>query len=308
MITDLEKLIPSKDVRKYIEETHSGFTPTEEATLIYLSRTIDYDSKIELLRNISKNINDENLKKEIEERTSLMNKVKNKFLQKEPDCFYKLAYYYNWDKSWIEYNEIFTTFESVKNYVEKEIQEDNWLEESPLKLKIEKWYIKDGKDEYIYGIFDLNFNLLKIRIANITELEDKKDFTYKYVEIPQPFRRGDLVKDITNNNVYIITYPLDEEDYKKDVERNKELKQKDDIDVSDIDLCVEKLDEGGFNEGHLYPPNAEFVDVKKEFENEEDFSLSKEAKDLLCNASLLLRGQNNLEVFGISFKDYLKTF
>lgn len=303
MVIGLSSLIPSKDVKAYIKEKGVEFSLQEEATLVYLSR-LDYDVKINFLKKIAENCADDNkLKKEIDARITYMNSLKNKFLAQEEKVIYTVAMHYNSDSdyNWETESLVFSKLEDAKNYLKQEIQDDAFLEEAPTKLKIIKKYVDTNPEEYIYAIFDTDFNLKDINtvcVKSFGEEDDSKDFTYSFVEIPHPFRRGDLVKDINTNKVYIVTYPKDDVDYKEDIERNKQLT----LDAFDIGLYVEKLDKNRFNEYYIIPTQLEFIDLH-EIEN-----MDEAEKDYLNSISRLLKGEESLEAFSLAQKDYLRIF
>lgn len=323
MIIPIEKLIPSKDVRKYIEEQKKDFTPEEEATLIYLSNSLDFENKLDFLKRISLYCEslDSKLSKEINRVVQQMNGEEIKLLREENNSFYTVTYYYPTYNTWDKYEEVFSTFEKAKEFVTSQFLEDEWLEESPTKIKIRKWYIDKKDGEWIQGEYNINFKLVDIQYSNIKdfeEFENKKDFTWNYVEIPHPFRRGDIVKNLVDGKIYIVTYPKDDVDYELDIERNKKFKEENKIDIFDMGLYLEGLKKDQFTESHALPSNLEFVD----FENEPNYKGSKNSKtevvtmfkvldetkkDLLKETSSLLKGDGCLELFTQAYRDYLKS-
>lgn len=322
MIIPTEKLIPSKDVRKYMEEQKKDFTPEEEATLVYLSNSLDFETKLDFLERISLYCKQPNpsLSKEIDKVVQQMNAEKIKLLKEEKEAFYTFSYYYPFSDTWDKYEEVFSTFEKVMKFAVDQTQEDDWFKEAPTKIKIRKCYIDKEDAEWIQGEYTIDFKLMDILYSNIKEFEitDGKDFTWKYVEIPHPFRRGDIVKNIIDDKIYIVTYPKDDEDYKFDIERNRKFKKENRIDAFDIGLYVEGLDEDQFTEHHVIPSNLEFVNL----ENEANYKgtknpktgvetvfkvLDKTEKDFLKETSLLLKGKSCLEMFTQAYKEYLRS-
>lgn len=302
MIIGLNSLVPSKNVKAYIKEKSVEFSLQDEATLVYLSK-LDYDVKIAFLKKIAENCIDDNkkLKEEIDARVAKMYSVKNKFFAQEENVVFKVAMHYNYDSdhSWETENLIFSKIDDAKNYLKKEIQEDNFLEEAPTKLRITKTYIDTNPVECIFAEFDIDFNLKNVDTVSIKGFEESStDFTYNFVEIPYPFRRGDLVKDINTNKIYVVTFPKDDADYNEMVENNKQL----DLSAFDIGIYIEKLDKNRFTKSYVFPTQLEFVDLD-EIEN-----IDEAEKDYLNSISRLLKGEESLEMFSLIEKDYLRLF
>lgn len=304
MIIGLNSIVPSKDVKAYIKENNIEFTLEEEATLVYLSR-LDYDVKIAFLKKIAENCSNEDskLKEEINARVAKMLAIKNKFFSQEENVIYTVALHYNYYNSWDKESLVFSKIDDAKKYLKEEVQDDNFLEESPNILRITKTYIDTNPEEYMYATYDVDFNLKDIDTVSIKDFEeDATDFTCSFVEVLHPFRRGDLVKDINTDKVYIVTYPKNDNEYFKDVEKNKKFKEENKIDAFDIGLYVEELDENRFIEAHILPTQAEFVDL----DTIESFDETK--KNYLNSISRLLKGEESLEMFSEMQRDYLKIF
>lgn len=96
------ELIPSKDVREYLEEKGVVFTDFEKATLIYNHSEMNFIEKAAYLKGLMEQTENETLKEEIQDRLSYDKLCLSRFYENNGDYIYELEAYDPEDKTFYE--------------------------------------------------------------------------------------------------------------------------------------------------------------------------------------------------------------
>lgn len=209
----LEVMVASKDVRKYLEDINFQFTDRQKASLIYHTISeIPYLMKSKLLRDITSKTDDTYLKNEIDIELTYEDKMYNKFqLNNDRSIFY--VYILNDDYKYdIErglnppINSYFMDFKDAYNSCIKSNEEfliyrvksneeiDNvggeYIEECHR-------YKYNNKGEMIEGYYHIDDDVYD-------SLDEFVPFTDNFIDIPVPFKFGDIVRNIYNNTYGVI--------------------------------------------------------------------------------------------------------
>lgn len=328
-----EKIIPSKDVRDYCEKIGHHFTLSEQATLVFNNPLLNFDEIDSLLEKIliscGESDEDKKLKKELEEQLEFDKKIKKIFYNEEkavidpsgfdaaqpPLFFYSISWDYGdeWDD---DHYCFFSTFDGCKKHIEKEFANDEKHGWEKRPFRITKKYLDPIKSsKYISVTFSPDFELEDIYSLGFgdevfTECVPRENnrFEDNYVEVPHPFRKGDIVKSLAKGRFCkeasegLVCRPEDEEDYNAGIEHHKKLKARNLIDFSDICLNVEylcgKKGDWDFSHDHPYIPTLVYAELPASTEQE------KARKELFEVAQELLRGEGSLEIYGYTMRSY----
>jgi len=293
-----EKGIPSKAVRDYCSKLNHNFNCSELATLIFNNSTLfwtELDMELLSLSDFSLTEEPENsiLRNQIKERLAYDKFLQEKYFAEEPEQFYKIEI----PKQDFQEETCFSTLSAAFDFYLKEC--DKTVSDY---FYIIKCYLNQ-KDVQIYGKFKSSLlekacpdtsDLLSLSCWKIETIEfSNKRFEFAFIDVPFPFRKGDLVKSIGSSDIGLMNLCKDEEDYKRFKEVQAKIKKKlpTHIDITDVSLNVEYLyhleDKNTFSHDHPYIPLVEYAVVP---EDNPDY-------DLLCVAQDLLKGKGSLEVF-----------
>ena len=123
----------------------------------------------------------------------------------------------------------------------------------------------------------------------------KEHFANAFIEVPFPFRNGDLVHTIGDSKIAIFSSCKDEKDYKKGIKFRQNLQKKGaGLDTTDISCRVESLEPSYKNPQQLcfqhYHPSLLTLEYAELKEDDENYVLLKTAQELM-------QGRGSLEVF-----------
>ena len=261
------ELIPSKDVREYIKETSRTFIDFEKAAIIFNLYLPFYQMQHEL-KTIAENTKDNVLKAQLVERIEMdienieafklniegfVYSVNSYEYEKEPFvCGYfataDLAYDHGkrqGRKFDIEKYQIvgFNGSEAKKiksywnPYLFKTLESDKQVEEHEY-----------GGDAVAKFCFDKKGTLRNFWSSEISHSDEKKlnmlfnpmRFENAYVDIPNPFEAGDIVKLTTNGGYGVVK--TTQKEWK---EYNEKMKATNCADFSDVNIIVDILLENG---------------------------------------------------------------
>lgn len=199
------ELIPSKDVRVYLESLNWKFSDHDKATMIANLSIPETDICLELDK-ILKMTEDQKLKKMIQSR-SKHNEASIEALKRiQCPCVYLVTHYD--EDGEIEEDGLFATFELAKRFGESRQMEysivkkriiDNVLKDEDLEMNL--GYVSFTEDGKIWSLlsremeYDENDN---------EEDEDGRLLEDHYVVIPHPFQYGDIVRDIRDGTCGVI--------------------------------------------------------------------------------------------------------
>lgn len=210
---ELEAMIPSETVRKYVMETGWTFTDREKAILLMMS-DIPLKEQHARLRALRDNTEDSVLKerltqyldsedkgiRELKENADRRYIYVLKLCDSAERDYYTVGYFYDYDAAYKcglkKYQELKLYSFEVEKYLIQETPEED-------KCRVAEIRFKNGKD-YTFSAYDPDY-----------------DYRYfeAYFEVPNPFERGDIVKiDCRGTEEYGIV-ETSQKEWKEDVKR-----------------------------------------------------------------------------------------
>lgn len=295
------ELIPSKDVRAFMQNLGREFTDAEKATIIYNLRE-DRTKRFDELRKLMEATNDLTLKKEIQERFDYENKMFDSFATARQDCVYVLCYcdYESEDGRMIT-EEYFSNLEAARKWglsLEQDYQVD--------KVRIQT-IAECDPDEDLYerigsANYDENGILTYIQSDEVDEKENPRynddecqRFELAYVTIPHPFKHGDVVRNVITGGIGIVYSWNSKWDWDKFEAYLHECGLSGDY--PDIGMNVEMLHENGdFCHTHPSPLELEYANLTK----------ADREYDVMDAASELFKGHGSIEYLQMMIEEYLK--
>ena len=277
------ELIPSKDVREYLEEKGVVFTDFEKATLIYNHSEMSFIEKAAYLKRLMEQTENEILKGEIQERRSYDELCLNKFYENNGDYIYELEVYDPEDKTFYEKG----YFKSGQMAVDcgKKFQEGFSVHKILLLTEgkePEECYADCVSAVYFdnQGVVRSYYSLEAEWTAKKVEIDPSR-FENAYIRIPHPFSNGDFVRVKNNSRVKDEVCII--ECYNSDF--NEESENQCYFDYSDASLRVFYIyGAARFGHEHVKIPDVEFARPK---EDDPKYRL-------LCCAQSLVRGHGSL--------------
>lgn len=197
----IAELIPSKDVREYLEEQGRVFTDFEKATLIYNHTGMSYTEKAVHLKGLMEQTENETLKEEIQDRLSYDELCLSRFFENNGDYIYELQVYDPEDET--SYEQGYYKSGAVAVGCGKKFRE-NFSVHKILLLTEEK-EPEECRSDYASTVYFDNQGLVRGYYSSEVEWTAKKPeiaserFENAYIKIPHPFSNGDFVR-IRNND------------------------------------------------------------------------------------------------------------
>ena len=289
----IDSIVPSKDMREYHEKLNYTYDDYITAALISWSN-MPYFRKLDELKKLRAGSVDENLIKQLDEYIDYMEySFKSLKFNEDKEYIYKLSA--QWSENG-DYEEVgyFVNYEDALDFSNR-IVEVNKSIDKIWTVKSKKDYV-DIEDDYINdsgGSVSLakDGTILYCWAHDVPEppIEDKT-FHSSYIPIPYPFRQGDVVRILCDNNRLGIVHGC-----KTDEEIEQEYeKHKDHFDYSDYQVVVESYyynstnDNFGWGHQHISPLNLEFVEIDRK--NIDEGS----EENLMLAASYLVKGKEVL--------------
>lgn len=280
------EFIPSKDVRDYCKSIEHEFSDFEKATIIYNSYMTE-EEKRKALKELAHVTDDENTKTQIYERLEFDAKKIANFKNNCGEYIYTVV-----TEEEGEISGYFSAFDLAVEYGRNQ----------KYKFKIGKYKIM-GKELLIsdHLIGEVNFNemgkIISLWSKELLEEEAKFDsdivqrFESRYIDIPNPFERGDIVRILPNGDVGIVETSRKDWDKYMEMITNGVF-----VDWSDASITVTYLlDDGGICHSHINPFYLEKINS---WTNEKQWRFIQQA-------SCLLKGEGSLDYF-ISLYDELR--
>ena len=278
----------SKDVEACMERTGRQFTDFERAALIYNSHLPYMDIRREL-ESIQDTTRDEALKKQIWERLSYERKGMEQFLENTAGYVYAVRIYEAATHDFSEYNDICGYFadpedafghgrdQKVRFDIEKyQIVGWNQTEAKKSKCYINPYLYNEAKTEELImevaytGMpeavmrYDEKGMLCSFEVdelpcsmeKNLEFMFDPNRFENAYIDIPNPFEAGDIVRLITGEGYGVVVDT--QETWKK---RNEKMKSSKTADRFDMGITVKMFfADGQIWEGHICPIWLEYYE------------------------------------------------
>lgn len=296
MVDELNALIPSEYVRNYVLETGWVFTDEQKAVLL-VNGELSLKEQCSRLRVLQKTV-DQSLQERIE-----------KYLNSEDLKFQ--AFKENSDKAYIYILKVEEEDDSYPGILPAEYYFDLDLaygcgRETNLPFMIEKYLVaapgigsqsnlvtafmkfnKDGEAVYFYGAIQGD--------------DREPEYFYDFIEVPNPFERGDIVRIVGTEDYGIVD--TSQKWWKSTLTKykNGELLWKD-WDFSEVQIRVELLcEDGSFSHCHINPLRLE------RYQPEEAWDKCSAMDKLLLQASYICRGEGSLEMLYLSTMAYRRS-
>lgn len=290
------ELIPSKDVRKYLAEQSREFSDFEKATLIYNHPELDLSEKEQALKELAKSTQDEQLIRQINERIEDNNRHFEAFINHRDGFIYVLVDNQELDEGY------FASYIIAKKYgleshapfsVKKVRLVSEEKQSAPLHDENSEWSV--GKYSCGEVCHDEGGNIKRFWDVELDESpvhfftpEDRARFELSYIDIPYPFRAGDIVHVLGSDEIGVVMGPRSETEYQNWREKFNKMKADGSIDYRDCAVTVNFIDDNGkFSHSHPMPIWLEYAELS-------DDNPRKEA--LECARDLLI-GECDFESF-----------
>lgn len=248
-------LIPSKDVREYMEKNGRVLTDFEKAALIYEHDMIGCEKKAEMLKELADSTQDMRLKRQIQERLAYKQECLERFYEKQEGMIYQLSVYVPEDRNDEEYG-YFASGELAVTCGKKFKQ---IFTVSKIKLTMEE---KSEEDCEVESASHVTYNKCgelvqywneEVLWKGEEDMYDNDRFEDAFVDLPYPFRTGDLVRILGRGVMGIVQGDRTEEEYQEWKKWLREKQIQIGCDSTDSTLIVEIPDEDGAF-GHYHVP------------------------------------------------------
>lgn len=235
-------LIPSKDMREYLQKINHHFSDAEIASLIYNVSRLSWKEQRERLKELAGKTDDQELKNQILELVEVQLKAVEDFKTLEPGFIYT-----------VETTERSGKLELVgfANDYETAYQ-SGLLSEDEFEIRKEKLLVSDdqeeGRCEIIY--FDADGEIRNTYLPEDViwdKYASNEHFTTRYYYVPTPFFLGDVVYHLGYDEYGIVMENADEEEKKK----TDAFLKKCGADESDIEVRICTFSDGEWT-GHLH--------------------------------------------------------
>ena len=259
----MRELIPSKDVREYMEKKGKKLTDFERATLAYNYPGLSIEERLELLKEIMDTTQDQKLLGQIRERIAHHKKCVEKFYENKKGMMYVLETYDEDDwrpADWCYFASGELAYASGKKLGECF---------SIAKYRIFEKEI-DMEEDGHYSVSNLHYdekgdlwNCSSDEVAWEGELDedDEERFEDAYVDLPYPFRTGDLVREVGCDEIGVVQSERTDEEYELFRTRAEKMRQEGHFNsYGDASIPVEYPDENGnFGHSHVLIANIEYA-------------------------------------------------
>ena len=259
----MRELIPSKDVREYMEKKGKKLTDFERATLAYNYPGLSIGGRLELLKEIMDTTQDQKLLGQIRERIAYHKKCVEKFYENKKGMMYVLETYDEDDwrpADWCYFASGELAYASGKKLGECF---------SIAKYRIFEKEIDMEKDGH-YSVSNLHYdeksdlwNCSSDEVAWEGELDEDDDerFEDAYVDLPYPFRTGDLVREVGSDEIGVVQSERTDEEYELFRKRAEKMRQEGYFNsYGDASIPVEYPDvNGNFGHSHVLIANIEYA-------------------------------------------------
>lgn len=313
---ELSMLIPSKDVLTQIEKEHRIFADKEMATLIE-NASITRDEKSHLFKLLLERITDEKLGKEIENLLLFDEKSRKAFFSHTEGTVYLL---YIQEEGADEFYGIFAEPEEAYRYGRRAGTQFTIVKRPILgggeyrtvsdkefgKLSLADGIHSNDGDELGKILFDEYGRVVELYVWEIPAEEREMltgddDFDNsirgRYVSMPNPFERGDIVRrigwkdDCGNDEIGVVsTSHKSWEKYEREYFSGEAQLKGWTPDYSDVQIVVDMVDRAAvIGHAHINPIHLEKI-------TEEDYGCLRQWDVVSC-MSAVIRGDANFEYF-----------
>lgn len=284
---EMRDMIQSKDMLEYLEKNNYEFTEIDKATICYNSK-LALPEKHRLLIQLSEKTKDQELSKMISKRVNYDAKCFDTFMSNQGNYIYTLEVYE--DEEWL--NEGYFTDAQIAKAYGMVMKNPFLINKCRITTEVhKKIYSESTVAAYTY---DCTGNITKYWSSELSDQVNSSDddfFVKRFVNIPNPFQRGDIVRHIGKDEYGVVETSQSEWAEFLNMIHSKRLF----ADWYDASITVSFLSEDGkFSHQHINPIFLE----KAEPED------SDPQKNLFEMASGLLRGEAGFDFFLASYDDY----
>ena len=292
---DVKKLIPSAEVREYIAECGHRFSLLDEAALIFQNPILREDVRLDALRAIAAKLREnptsefktqkddgvisaEELALQIDAHVRADMETETALFQNSLGGVYEVSYSMKSDSLRGGQSEAFSPscFSCIERAAEA-ARADAGENLSGYKITLREL---DG-DKCVCGFFNACGGLLRVDSSfSFVAYDSDNRLDNFYVEIPYPFKDGDIVREVHSGRVGVVNHLGGEWMAKNIVRRYR--------DASHIEVPTDCLDEDGeFVYEPMFTPCVEEARVDEKSSDGE----------YLTEAALLVQGKGSLEYF-----------
>lgn len=294
--TFASELIPSKDVRKYLAEQGREFSDFEKATLIYNHPGLDLSGKEQALKELAKSTQDERLMRQINERIEKNKRYLEAFINHRDGFIYVLVDNQELNEGYFA-SYIIAKKYGLESHAPFSVKKVRLVSEEKQSAPLHDENSECSAEEYPCGevCHDEGGNIKRFWDVELDESpvrsftpEDRARFELSYMDIPYPFRTGDIVRVIGSDKIGVVMGPRSETEYQDWREKFNKMKTDGSIDYRDCAVTVDFIDDTGkFSHSHPMPIWLEYAELS-------DDNPRKEA--LECARDLLI-GNGSFESF-----------
>ena len=234
---DVYDLINSKTISEYCRKIKHQFNIEEIAVLIYRNNKMSIEEKINTYNKVIEKYTDmeviervnckhyDSVKTMIKQEISRLEELTNKLLEDEENSIYT---YNEFDKNTLQYletnnfDDVKSSFKEIETDIYKEYLSDE--ENSVTKFRIEKRHLKDDSYKKIIAEYEVQNKTLILK--NIYSVSEESDIDTIFVNIPNPFKKGDILQ--YSNKIMVLDWII------TDKENLKELLLKGNYDSLDM--------------------------------------------------------------------------
>ncbi|MBQ7796327.1 MAG: hypothetical protein IJ374_07205 [Lachnospiraceae bacterium] len=288
------ELIPSKDVRAYLDSLGWKFSDQDRATMILNLRMPESDICLELDK-IMKETEDQKLKTKLQSRKKHKEATLEALKKIKCPCVY-LVTHYNEDEE-IEEDGLFATFELAKQFGDSQHVEYVIEKKRILDAELKEGYLETDLGYVCYSEDGKIWSLSSYEVEYDEEEDDEdedengRSLEDRYVVIPHPFQYGDIVRDIRDGTcgvIYTAKGGWEAED-----EWFRELNQDYSCSVLNVEMFYE--DSCSVGHDHIKSVYLEFANLTEDDDQYE----------VLQMIQALMMGEGTLDSFNFALELYM---
>ena len=295
-------IIPSRDMREYHKKIGYKYTDFALAAMITWS-DMPFFRKMKELTGIGKKCFDQTLKSQIDDYVNYMMLSYKSFICNEDNKYIYILYIREDEDDNYFKNGYFLKYEDAATF-------SNSLEclsRRIVKIKIitDSDEYKDIENEYInsevgWMLFNESGSICHCNCISIHEPDFGRDgFNIAYIDMPYPFRQGDVVRDVRDHQLGVV------HGYKNDEEKREEYEKiKDIVDCSDYQVTVEnyyynwRSDSFHWRHSHISPLYLEYANIdRNSIESDSEEAVILAASDLVKGESVIWGLQYTEEMY-----------
>lgn len=234
---DVYDLINSRAISEYCRSINHQFNIEEIAVLIYRNKKMSIEEKINAYNEVIETYTDmeaveranckhyDSAKTMIKQEISRLKQLQDELLKEEEYTIYTYNEFNNDTLKYLEINnfdDVKSSFREIEADIYKEYLSDS--KNSVTKFRIEKRHLKDDTYKKIIAEFEVQNKTLILK--DIHSIGEENDIDTIFVNIPNPFKKGDILQ--YDNKIMVLDWII------TDKENLKELLSKGNYDSLDM--------------------------------------------------------------------------